>query len=340
MTLYRALLRPLLFQLDPEVAHGVVLSLLAVLGAPGLVELTRLMSGVPASDDSVALGALRLPNRLGIAAGVDKDGTAIPALAALGFGSVEVGTVTPRPQPGNPRPRVFRFPQDRTLINRMGFPSRGMHFVAEQLRKARTRCGTAKIGINIGKNKETPLEDAASDYVQCFETLSPYADYVAINVSSPNTPELRKLQEPERLTALLGAIAERNQRGVPIFVKLSPDLTAEELDQLIPLLRTSGITGIIATNTTLSREGLREATEEACGLSGPLLHQRSVRCVAAIRQMVGPAFPIIGVGGIHDAASCRTMLAAGADAVQLYTGVVYEGPALARRLLCELSPAK
>ncbi len=342
MGLIYPLSRALLFRLDPEVAHRMSLAAIARVGrVPPLRAAVASVYGVPEAEPVEAFG-LRFSNRVGLAAGYDKDGEAWRGLAALGFGHIEIGTVTPEPQPGNPRPRVFRLVEERSLINRMGFPGRGAAYVAERVR-GRSPGGTV-IGVNIGKQKGTPLEDAADDYEELIDVFGPLADYLAVNISSPNTPDLRRLQERALLGALLGRIAARRNevadrlgRRVPVLVKLAPDLTDEHLVTAVDEISEAGIDGIIATNTTISREGLEHplANEEG-GLSGAALTERSTRIVARIHEHAGGAIPIVGAGGIMGPADARAKLDAGAVLVQIYTGLVYEGPALVKRILKNL----
>ncbi len=287
------------------------------------------------------IGPLRFPNPLGMAAGFDKDARVVAGLAALGFGHVEVGTLTPRPQAGNPRPRIFRLPGDAALINRMGFPNGG---VAAAVPRLRALAGPRSyvLGVSLGKQKETPLEEAAADYVAVMRAVYPYADYLAVNISSPNTPGLRQLQGGRYLDALLAALVAENRElaaraGIaprPLWVKIAPDLTSDELDEVLAALLAAGADGIIATNTTLARDGLRDTRRaEAGGLSGRPLRQRSTELIAAIYQRMDGALPIIGVGGVASADDAREKLDAGAAVVQLYSSLIYGGPALPGRIL-------
>jgi dihydroorotate dehydrogenase len=281
---------------------------------------------------------LHFPNRVGLAAGFDKNGLFVDALGALGFGFIEVGTVTPRAQPGQPRPRLFRIRAARALINRMGFPNDGAMVVAARLSR-RTFPGVC--GVNIGKNATTPLESAARDYVDCFRAVAPCADYVAINVSSPNTEGLRRLQEIEQLQPIVAAvIAEREQlltatgRRVPLLVKLSPDLRQADFVNIARLVRQSALDGVIATNTTLRRDGVEHRWHaRAGGLSGAPLRPLALQAVRLLRAELGGGVPIVAVGGISTAAHARGAIAAGANLVQVYTGLIYEGPSLVQRLL-------
>jgi dihydroorotate dehydrogenase len=331
--------RALLFRLDPETAHGLALKAIARIGAvPALRGALAALYSAPRGEAVQAFG-LSFPNRVGLAAGYDKDGDAWRGLAALGFGHIEVGTVTPGPQPGNPRPRVFRLPEHRSLINRMGFPGRGAAWVAERIRGPRR--GDLVLGVNIGKQKTTPLEEAARDYERLMEVFAPLADYLAVNISSPNTPGLRRLQEPEFLAGLLGALSSRRAelvarlgRQIPILVKLAPDLTEDQLKIAVDAILDAGLDGIIATNTTISRAGVdgRLAKEEG-GLSGALLAERSTEVIRSIHDRAGGALPIVGVGGIMSPKDARAKLDAGATLIQLYTGLIYEGPGLVQRIV-------
>lgn len=327
-----ALVQPLLMRLDPERAHGTTLALLNAAHALGLLAQPR------PDGEPVRLMGLEFANRVGLAAGFDKNGVCIDALGRLGFGFVEVGTVTPRAQAGNPRPRVFRLRDARAVINRMGFPNEGVEALAARLR-ARRFSGIC--GVNIGKNAATPLEQAGSDYAACLQAVYAYADYVTVNISSPNTSGLRELQREARLAPLLasllelrGRLATEHGRHVPLLVKLAPDLSDEELTATAGVIGALGIEGVIATNTTTRRpgvEGMRGAAE-AGGLSGAPLFELSLGVVERLRSLLGARAVIIGVGGIGSAERGRRMLAAGADLVQVYTGLVYEGPRLVRAL--------
>ncbi|WP_332813746.1 quinone-dependent dihydroorotate dehydrogenase [Ramlibacter sp.] len=330
-----SLARPFLFGLDPEAAHDLTMESLARLqGTPlswawcaGLV------------DDPVELAGLKFPNRVGLAAGLDKNARAIDGLGAMGFGFVEVGTVTPRPQPGNPRPRMFRLPQANALINRLGFNNDGLDaFVANVQRSSFRRQGRV-LGLNIGKNAATPIESATQDYLLGLAGVYPHADYVAVNISSPNTKNLRTLQSDEALDALLGALAARRQelarehgRRVPLFVKIAPDLDEAQVGVIAATLRRHGMDGVIATNTTVSREAVKGLphAKEAGGLSGAPVLAASNRVIAQLRAALGAGFPIIGVGGILSGEDAVSKVRAGADVVQIYTGLIYKGPALVR----------
>ncbi len=334
-----SIIRPLLFRLDPEQAHHLTLQLLRLLGAvPVLNGAVRRLYAGPGSKPVEAFG-LTFPNAVGLAAGYDKDGLGWRGLGALGFGHIEVGTVTPRPQAGNPRPRLFRLPAEKSLINRMGFPGLGADFVEGRL--AGPRPPGLILGVNLGKNKDTPLEEAASDYELLLERFAPLADYLVVNVSSPNTVGLRRLQARQALDALLSRLAARRAeqaarlgRQVPLLVKLAPDLAEAELADSLDVIQLHGLDGVIATNTTISREGLHSPLAvESGGLSGAALTARSTAMIASIRRLTAGALPVIGVGGIMNAADAREKLEAGAVLVQVYSGLVYRGPSLVREIL-------
>ena len=318
--------------MDPERVHHGTLRLMNLLGslppAAGVLSTLLRLQG-----NSVRAFGLPFKNRVGLAAGYDKDGTAWRGLAALGFGHIEVGTVTPLPQPGNARPRVFRLVEDRAVINRLGFPGRGAAFVAAQLQGKRPE--GLVLGVNIGKNKDTPNEEAAEDYLALLAQFAPLADYLAINVSSPNTVGLRRLQARDALEALLGNIrrARAHHRPVPILVKLAPDLSDEEIDDSVGAILDAGMDGIIATNTTIARQGLRSSfAAEVGGLSGAPLTHASAAVTQKILNRVNGAIPVIAVGGIMSADDAKARLDAGAALVQIYTGLVYAGPKLVRRI--------
>jgi len=330
------LIKPLLFALDPERAHALALRLLQVTGAvPPLRALVGL--AYRAAEKPVTVFGLRFRNPIGLAAGWDKDGLALHGLPALGFGHVELGTVTPRPQPGNPKPRVFRLRADRALVNRMGFPSRGADFLAARL--TRKPAGTI-VGVNIGKNKDTPNGDALVDYASLLERFAPLADYLVVNVSSPNTQGLRDLQSRDQLEALLrGLVAKRTAIGstTPLLVKLSPDLLDAALDDALGAALAAGLDGIVATNTTLARTGLTSPlASEAGGASGALLSQRALAVVQHIARH-SPTLPVIAAGGVMGTDDVRRRLDAGASLVQLYSGLVYAGPGLVKRIVADLA---
>jgi len=329
-----ALTRPFLFGLDAEQAHDLTLDAIATLqGTP----LQRLWSQ-PRIDDPVQLLGLTFPNRIGLAAGLDKNGRCIDGLGAMGFGFVEVGTVTPKAQPGNPKPRLFRLPRAQALINRMGFNNDGLAAFVAHVQRARTfRERGGVLGLNIGKNAATPIERAADDYLLGLDAVYPHADYVAVNVSSPNTKDLRSLQGNAALDALLAAMVTRREklaraqrRTVPLLLKVAPDLDEMQVRAIAAAVERHGIDGVIATNTTVARnavQGLRHA-DEAGGLSGAPVFEPSNRVIRALRAALGSQRPIVGVGGVLSGADARAKLSAGADLVQIYTGLVYKGPAL------------
>jgi dihydroorotate dehydrogenase len=323
-------IRPLLFKLDPEAAHGLALTWLDRAAALGLLS-TRGEVGPP----HVLMG-LNFPNRVGLAAGLDKNGDHIDAFAKLGFGFIEIGTVTPRPQPGNPRPRLFRLPAAQALINRMGFNNLGVDHLVGRVGKTRYQ---GVLGINIGKNFDTPIEQAAQDYLACLRKVYPHASYVTINISSPNTKNLRALQRHTQLSDLLGelkseqgVLAKRHARRVPLAIKIAPDLDDEQLEQIAELLLHYGIEAVIATNTTVSRDQVATLpyASEAGGLSGEPLRERSTAVIQKLSRRLAGRVTIIGVGGIACGAHALEKLQAGADLVQLYTGLIYRGPALVR----------
>lgn len=329
------LLKPLIFRVEPEPAHDLVSAALGVAGNTPFVR--EALARTYAFDDAIlhtTCAGLSFRNPVGLAAGFDKQAALIDPLARLGFGHVEVGTVTPRPQPGNPRPRMFRLPEDTALINRLGFNSPGMRDVAARLRVARAADIPTIIGVNIGKNRDTPLEQATEDYAAAFVTLAPLADYVTVNISSPNTPGLRKLHDRQALEELLGTLAQHNAASAhprPIFLKVSPDETPEALDEVIGAGVSSGVAGFIATNTTLSRDGLHGAARgETGGLSGTPLTLRSRAVIGQMYRTTGGKIPIIGVGGIMRPEDAYEHMRAGASLVQVYSGLVYHGPGLVR----------
>lgn len=337
--------RALLFRLDPERAHSLALKAIARAGsiAPLRAALAAKYS-VKEADPVEAFG-VHFPNRVGLAAGYDKDGEGWRGLSALGFGHIEIGTVTPEAQPGNPRPRVFRLPEHRSVINRMGFPGRGAQWVAKRLRGSRP--GGIILGVNIGKQKTTALEGAVHDYTALMDVFAPLADYLAINISSPNTPGLRKLQERRFLSDLLGGAAARKEhleqelgRRVPVLVKLAPDLEPEQLKTAVDVIVESGLDGIIATNTTIARPGVENCptAAETGGLSGATLRDLSTEILSAIAQQLGGALPIIGVGGVMGPGEAQDKLDAGATLVQVYTGLIYSGPGIVKEILTHLRP--
>jgi len=340
--MYR-LIKPLLFQFDPEKVHYFVTRNLKRFNwFPGGAALSRAIWDVEDSRLEKQVFGLKFKNPVGLAAGFDKNGELISEMANMGFGFIEVGTVTPLPQKGNDKPRMFRLPADGALINRMGFNNLGVDALAERIvayRKTEvSQQQRVIIGGNIGKNKNTPNDDAVSDYIECFDRLFDVVDYFVVNVSSPNTPGLRALQEKEPLMQLLNTLQQRNSKdGVsrPILLKIAPDLTDEQLDDIVEIVQTTGIAGVIATNTTISREGLASDAalkNEMGGLSGRPLTERSTEVIKYIHQKSNGSFPIIGVGGIHSPEDAIEKLNAGASLVQLYTGFIYEGPGLIGRI--------
>lgn len=341
-----SLFRSLLFRLDPETAHWLTLYALRITGNFPLSNwlLTQLYK---TPSKPVHAFGLTFKNPVGLAAGYDKDALAINGLAALGFGHLEVGTVTPKPQPGNPHPRVFRLLEDEAVINRMGFPSKGADFVVHRLKRSNVQTfkhANVRLGLNLGKNKDTPMENAAEDYVSLMKTFAPLADYLTINISSPNTVGLRSLQGREMLEDLLGAIQKEREvishgRGgkVPILVKLAPDLSEQELEDSIGVILDKNMDGIIAANTTLAREGLKSKYQgETGGLSGSPLRVRSEAVLRQVIKLVNGKIPIVSVGGIMDPIDAKRRLDLGATLIQLYTGLVYEGPGLVKKILMDL----
>ena len=330
-----ALTRPLLFALDAETAHNLTLPALRRAAALGL---TRAFAK-PAADPRTVMG-VTFPNPVGLAAGLDKDGAYIDGLAALGFGSIEIGTVTPRAQPGNPKPRMFRLPAVLGIINRMGFNNGGVDaFVANVQASKYYQNNEGVLGLNIGKNADTPIERAAEDYLHCLQKVYPYASYVTVNISSPNTKNLRQLQGASELDALLSQLkdaqarlADQHKRYVPLTLKIAPDIDAEQIKTIADALVRHKVDGVIATNTTLNRRdvgGLRYASESG-GLSGAPVFDLSNIVIRALKRELGDAVPIIGVGGIMRGADAREKIDAGASLVQLYSGLIYAGPALVR----------
>ena len=337
-----ALTRPFLFGLDPEQAHDLTLAGLA------RIQRTPLICSVaqPRVKDPVRIAGLTFPNRVGLAAGLDKNGRCIDGLGAMGFGSIEVGTVTPKAQPGNPKPRMFRLPEAEALINRLGFNNDGLAAFVANVTRARFRRDGGILGLNIGKNASTPIERAADDYLLCLESVYPHADYVTVNISSPNTANLRSLQGDAALDALLralqakkAALAQRHGRDVPLFVKIAPDLDEAQVASIAATLKANGIDGVIATNTTLDRTAVKHMRHgaEGGGLSGAPVFDRSNRVIAQLRAALGAAYPIIGVGGVLSGADACAKAKAGADLIQIYTGLIYKGPALVREAAQMLS---
>ena len=339
MPVYKPLLKPLLFQLDAERAHHFVVdNLRRTARLPGAKALLRSLYGYQHPGLEREVFGLKFPNPVGLAAGLDKNAVLTDELALLGFGFVEIGTVTPRPQPGNPAPRLFRLPPDEALVNRMGFNNDGAAAVAQHLARRQNR--QLIIGGNIGKNKDTPNAHAAADYVAGFAALAEVVDYFVVNVSSPNTPGLRELQEKKPLIDILQRVQDVNlarPQPRPLLLKIAPDLTDSQLDDILEIARETHLSGLVATNTTLSRAGLhtpaaRVAALGAGGLSGRPLRARATEVVRYLHRKSGGSLPIVGSGGIHSAQDALEKLAAGASLVQLYTGFVYEGPGLVKQI--------
>lgn len=329
------LLRPLLFRLDAERAHGIGLRGLDALERAGMLGLVARPPA--ASPFPVPVFGLDFPNPVGLAAGLDKNGAHIDALFGLGFGFVEIGTTTPRAQPGNPRPRMFRVPQHRALINRLGFNNEGVDALVRNVERAKPRRGV--LGINIGKNKDTPNESAHEDYLHCLERVYPLADYITVNISSPNTAGLRELQEEQALRRLISTLREAQERlgaqhgrRVPMLVKVAPDLSDEDIEAAARVLADLQVDGVVATNTTVSRLGIEDSAhvEEAGGLSGQPLMAQSTYVLRRLRTRLPESIPLIGVGGVLSGADAVTKMAAGASLVQCYTGFIYRGPVLVR----------
>lgn len=335
MNFYRSILRPLFFQLDAEEAHELVIKSLKIASPASrmIAPLAHLLFGAPPSAPCCVAG-ITFPHPIGLAAGVDKNGVALPAWEALGFGFVEVGTITAHAQPGNPKPRMFRYPEQKALINRLGFNNEGAAAIARRLTllKEKGRWPRIPVGINIGKSRVTPAEEAAQDYLASYQQLRGLGDYYVINVSSPNTPGLRDLQAK----AALGSIVKRLRDAEikqPLFVKVAPDLASEDLIEIVQLAEEEKLAGLIATNTTLDHQAIPAALDQVGGLSGAPLRQRSLEALQTIRAHTN--LPIIASGGISDAASASERLAAGASLLQIYTAFIYEGPAVLRQLLAE-----
>ncbi len=327
------LVRPFLFSMDPEQAHHLTL--------PALQKMVKLgLTGIfpRVADDPRTVMGIRFPNPVGLAAGLDKDGAYIDGLAALGFGSIEIGTVTPRAQAGNPKPRMFRLPPANAIINRMGFNNGGVDAFLNNVAASRFyQEKQGVLGLNIGKNADTPIEKAAEDYLYCLRKVYPYASYVTVNISSPNTKNLRQLQGASELDSLLAQLkqaqqelAEQHQRYVPLALKIAPDMDSEQIKNVADTLLRHKIDGVIATNTTITRDAVKglQYAEEAGGLSGKPVFELSNRVIKALHAELGDALPIIGVGGIFSGADAQAKMAAGASLVQVYSGLIYQGPAL------------
>jgi dihydroorotate dehydrogenase len=331
-----SLLRPLLFRLDPEASHDLTLKLLRLGHTLGV---SRVIARRVAGKPCLIMG-LDFPNRVGLAAGLDKNAEYIGALAGIGFGFIEVGTVTPRPQPGNPRPRLFRVPQAQAIINRMGFNNQGVDRLIENIRRSRYQ---GILGINIGKNADTPMEYSADDYLACMRKVYPHASYIAVNISSPNTRDLRSLQKKTELDALLGLLKEEQKKlgklfgkHVPLVLKIAPDLGAQEISDIAALLIEHKIEGVIATNTTTEDDGVVRYSKEAGAISGAPLFKRSTAVVRELHQALQGRLPIIAAGGISSVADAREKIAAGASLVQVYSGLIYHGPELVSDLVAAL----
>ena len=332
---YERFVRPLLFSLDAETAHYLTVGLLQK--ASHFDPALRVLRSFHPPSKPKTLFGLNFPNPIGLAAGLDKNGVALPAWAALGFGFIEIGTVTAKAQPGNPKPRIFRLPEQQALINRLGFNNDGADAIAQRLAALRVsaRWPDVPVGINIGKSRATPLEQAADDYLYSFRMLRDFADYITLNVSSPNTPGLRELQEPEKLSELLHAIGKQaGPAPKPLIVKVSPDVSGAELKAILAICEENGVSGIIATNTTLDHSSIALQLDQAGGLSGAPLRNKST---ALVREIAGRStIPVIASGGIFDAESAREKFQAGAQLIQLYTGLVYRGPQLLHEIIDSL----
>lgn len=333
------ILKSFLFKLDPEKAHHLTFSVIKKVSViPGIALLFNKIYCFSHPKLNKTVFGIKFPNPVGLAAGLDKDAKLFNELGNLGFGFIEIGTLTPKPQPGNDKPRLFRLINDNAIINRMGFNNEGVEAAAIRLKNRKSK--TVIIGGNIGKNKVTPNEEAVNDYVINFNALFDVVDYFVVNVSSPNTPNLRDLQEKEPLTKLLNTLQQLNNTKTtpkPILLKIAPDLTDSQLDDIIDIVKTTKIAGVIATNTTIGREGLSLSKEEiekigAGGLSGKPLTKRSTEVIRYLKQKSNNAFPVIGVGGIHSAEDAIEKINAGADLIQLYTGFIYEGPGLIKEI--------
>lgn len=336
--MYKFLVRPILFLIDPEKIHHIVFKILSIKGkVPGFKSVVRLLYQFRHPQLERELFGLRFANPVGLAAGFDKDARLIDELACFGFGFIEIGTLTPRPQAGNDKPRLFRLKKDQALINRMGFNNEGVEAAVRRLKERNSRI---IVGGNIGKNKDTPNEKAFSDYMVCFEALYPYVDYFVVNVSSPNTPGLRELQDKEPLKRLLmhvKGLSRSKEKIKPVLLKIAPDLTTSQLDDIVEILKETKTDGVIATNTTIGRNNLLTDSAEvekigAGGLSGKPLTQKATEVITYLRKSLGVAYPIIGVGGIMTPEDAVEKLKAGADLVQIYTGFVYEGPGIVGRI--------
>ncbi len=341
-SLFYPLLRPILFLMDAEKSHELSLRWLAWIANSPFAWLIK----QPMVKDPIEVAGILFPNKVGLAAGLDKNATCIKAFSLMGFGHIEVGTVTPRPQPGNPKPRLFRLVKSQALINRFGFNNLGVNQLIENVKKANF---SGVLGINIGKNFDTPVEKANDDYIECLRQVYPYASYVTVNISSPNTENLRSLQFGEALESLLDAVkreqkrlAKKYQKQVPIFIKIAPDLNIEELSQVVSSFKKYQIDGVIATNTTFSRQGVESEAQanEKGGMSGLPLLKASNQLIRELHRLVDGDFPIIGVGGICSAEDAVSKQASGADLVQIYSGFIYQGPALISAIAKRLKGAQ
>jgi dihydroorotate dehydrogenase len=348
--MYKFFIRRILFLFDPEAIHHFTFGLLRWKGkVPGFTTLLKLIFSIEDKRLERNILGLHFKNPVGLAAGFDKDAKLIDEMAGFGFGFIEIGTLTPKPQSGNDKPRLFRLPKDEAIINRMGFNNEGVLAAVHRLKK---RKSNVIVGGNIGKNKTTPNENAFEDYNYCFEQLFPYVDYFVVNVSSPNTPNLRALQEKEPLKKLLSqvkALSLAKPKPKPILLKIAPDLTVEQLNDVIEILKETKTDGVIATNTTISREGLTTSKENvlamgAGGLSGKPVSEKSNEVISYLRNQLGPDYPIIGVGGIMSVESALEKIKAGADLIQIYTGFIYEGPGFVKKInkamLLQYAPTK
>ncbi len=331
--MYKSIIRPVLFKFDPEKVHHFTFSMIKFMHAiPGMSSIIKSKFQINDKRLEREVFGLKFKNPVGLAAGLDKDAKIYNELDAFGFGFIEIGTITPKPQDGNPKKRLFRLKEDQGIINRMGFNNGGIELAVERLKKNKG----VLIGGNIGKNKVTPNEEAVNDYKICFDALYDYVDYFVVNVSSPNTPNLRALQDKEPLMELLSTLQAKNltkPKAKPILLKIAPDLTDDQLLDIIDIVNETKIAGVIATNTTISREGLKSENKvETGGLSGKPLKDRSTEVIRFLSEKSNKSFPIIGVGGIHSAQDALEKLDAGADLIQVYTGFIYEGPALVKEI--------
>jgi dihydroorotate dehydrogenase len=336
--MFYSAIRKVLFQFDPEVMHDMTIKGFKCTGSTPLNNIYS----QKIADKPVTVMGIKFPNAVGLAAGLDKNGECIDAFAAMGFGFVEVGTVTPRPQPGNEKPRIFRLPEANAIINRMGFNNKGVDYLISQVRSAKY---TGVLGINIGKNKDTAEENAKDDYIHCMRKVYDFATYITVNISSPNTPGLRSLQYGDALNDLLSALkaeqeelAKQYNKYVPVAVKIAPDLNEEEIKSIAQCLIENGIDGVIATNTTLSREGVEglEFCDEQGGLSGLPVRDKSTKVISILAKALDNKLPIIGVGGVASSADANEKLASGASLIQVYTGFIYQGPPLIKKIVTGL----